>query len=208
NPGLIFGLLELLLGGNGKATLEVQRKLTEIETFLIQMLLRVILRDLSEAWKGVADIRFSAQSVVSEPAAVSVMAPTEAVVAVAIEVRIGSGSGVMNLAIPSIFIKRLRHKFDQLREIRRAESTVADQMHLGQLIQDTRVVLEACVLQQNISAGALLALNPGDLLLLDHPMERPVEALLNGSPKWLGNIVIAGEKLAFALDRSQVRRAD
>jgi flagellar motor switch protein FliM len=199
NSGLMFGLLELLLGGNGKVALNIHRKLTEIETYLIQMLMRVILRDLSEAWKGVASIRFSAESIVSEPQALTVLSPTEAVVAVAIEVRVGSSSGVMNLAIPSILIKRLRHKFDQLREIRRAESTVPDQAHLSQLIQDTRVVFEACIQEESISAGALLELKVGDLLLLDHPMDGPVNGFLNGCPKWLGSIVIAGDRLAFEL---------
>lgn len=206
NNALMFGLLELLLGGNGKATLDIHRKTTEIETYLIQMLMRVVLRDLSESWKSVADIRFAVQGLANEPQVMNVLAPAEAVVAIAIEVRVGSTSGLMNLAIPSIFIKRLRHKFDQLRQIRKAESTALDQVYVSELIQDTRLSFEACLTEESISTRALLELKVGDLLLLDHPMDRPVDGILNGCPKWLGNIVIAGDRLAFELQESQITR--
>jgi len=208
NTGLMFGLLELLLGGNGKATLDIQRKITDIEAHLIQMLMRVVLRDLSEAWKNVADIRFAVQSMASEPQMLHVLAPAEAVVAIAIEVRVGSISGLMNLAIPSIFIKRLRHKFDRLQQIRRAESTLLDQIHVSQLIQDARVLFEACLMEESISTRALLELQVGDLLLLEHPMDRPVDGILNGCPKWKGNIVITGETLAFELRECHTTRSE
>src|ERR1051325_10435543 len=62
NNSLMFSLIELLLGGNGKTTVQIQRKITEIEKTLIQTLMRVVLHDLGEAWKSVADIRFAVQS--------------------------------------------------------------------------------------------------------------------------------------------------
>jgi len=206
NNALVFGLLELLLGSNGKAALDIHRKITDIEAYLIQMLMRVVLRDLSESWKKVADIRFSVQSLANEPQTLHVLAPAEAVVTIAIEVSVGSASGLMNLAIPSIFIKRLRHKFDQLRQIRKAESSLLDQALFSRLIQDTRVSFEARLTEESISTQALLELKVGDLLLLDHPMDSPVDGILNGRLKWLGNIVISGDRLAFEMQESQPSR--
>ena len=197
NNSLMFSLIELLLGGNGKTTVQIQRKITEIEKTLIQTLMRVVLHDLGEAWKSVADIRFAVQSLASEPQLLHVLAPAEAVVVIAIDVRVGSSAGQMKLAIPSIFIKRLRHKFDQLRQARRAASTVEDQDHLGHLIQHASLVFEACMDGGTIPTRRLMELNVGDVLVLDHPVDREVSGRLNGVDKWFGRIVTKGEKLAF-----------
>jgi flagellar motor switch protein FliM len=204
NNALMFGLMELLLGSKGRATTAFQRKITEIEKNLIQTLMRVVLRDLSEAWKLVTDISFSVQSLASEPALLHVLSPTEAVIVIAIEVRVGTTSGLMNLAIPSIFIKRLRNKFDQLRQVRRAQSTERDQMLMARLIQDANATLEARIVAGSISTRTLVDLEADDVLILDHPVDRPVSGFLNGREKWFGMLVTRDEKFIFQLE--QVRK--
>jgi flagellar motor switch protein FliM len=199
NNALMFGLMELLLGSKGRATTSFQRKITEIEKSLIQTLMRVVLRDLSEAWKMVTEISFTVQSLASEPALLHVLAPAEAVIVIAIEVRVGSTSGLMNLAIPSIFVKRLRNKFDQLRQVRRAQSTERDQLVVAGLIQDATVALEARIEAGFIKTSTLLDLEPEEVLMLDHPVEQPVTGFLNGRKKWPGAIVTRDEKLLFEL---------
>src|SRR6185437_8627209 len=205
NNALMFGLMELLLGSKGRATTAFQRKITEIEKNLIQTLMRVVLRDLSEAWKLVTDISFSVQSLASEPALLHVLSPTEAVIVIAIEVRVGTTSGLMNLAIPSIFIKRLRNKFDQLRQVRRAQSTERDQMLMARLIQDANATLEARIVARSISTRTLVDLEADDVLILDHPVDRPVSGFLNGREKWFGMLVTRDEKFIFQLEEVRKR---
>jgi flagellar motor switch protein FliM len=205
NNALMFGLMELLLGSKGRATTTFQRKITEIEKSLIQTLMRVVLRDLSEAWKMVTDISFSVQSLASEPALLHVLAPAEAVIVIAIEVRVGSTSGLMNLAIPSIFIKRLRSKFEQLRQVRRAESTERDQLVVARLIQDASITFDARIMAGLIGTQTLVDLEPEDVLILDHPVERPVSGFLNGRQKWVGSVVTRDEKFVFQLSEAIVK---
>lgn len=205
NNALMFGLMELLLGSKGRATTTFQRKITEIEKSLIQTLMRVVLRDLSEAWKMVTDISFSVQSLASEPALLHVLAPAEAVIVIAIEVRVGSTSGLMNLAIPSIFIKRLRSKFEQLRQVRRAESTERDQLVMARLVQDASITLDARIVAGLIGTQTLVDLEPEDVLILDHPVDRPVSGFLNGREKWLGSVVTRDEKFVFQLSEKIVK---
>jgi flagellar motor switch protein FliM len=180
NLGLMFGLIELLLGSKGRSTLVVQRKITDIEKNLVQTLMRVVLRDLSDTWKSVADISFSVQSLASEPQLLQVLAPAEAVIVIAIEVRVGPISGLMNFAVPSIFIKRLRNKFDQLQQVRKTESTEEDQLHLAQLIQHANLTFDALIDGGRISTRTLFDLDVDDVLILDHPTDRVVSGRLNG----------------------------
>src|SRR5579872_5124133 len=135
NSSLIFPILEILLGGDGKLQFDGQREITEIEQVLLDGLFRLILRDLKEAWRFVAQIDFTIDTVETEPQFLQILAPTEAVVAVAIEIRIGDSTGMMNIAVPSIIIKMMRQKFDQQWLLRKAASTDLEQMRVMRLIQ-------------------------------------------------------------------------
>ena len=170
--------------------------------------MRVILRDLSEAWKSVADISFSVQSLASEPQLLYVIAPGEAVIVIAFEVRIGSTSGLMNLAIPSIFIKRLRHKFDQLQRIKKAESTENDQVHVAKLLEDATLTFQAEIEGGKIASRTLFNLEVDEIVILDHAVGRLVNGYLNGQEKWTGNVVLKDDQFAFVvkdLDKSSTR---
>lgn len=197
NPGLVFTFVEMLLGGGGKTAGNPQRKLTEIEKHLMQYLLRIVLQDLGEAWKTVADIRFAVQSLADEPQGFHILSPAEAVVAIGIEVRVASTTGMMNLAIPSIFIKRLRHMFDRLRQVHRAESKRRDQIHMAELLARVGVDLEVRLDGGTISTGTLLSLEAGDVLTLDYPLDRKVTALLNGEPKFWGDVELVGTAISL-----------
>ncbi len=199
NMGLMFSLLELLLGSKGQSAVPVvQRKITDIEKSLVQTLLKVVLRDLTEAWQSVADVSFQLQSLASEPQLLHVLAPAEAVIVIAIEVKIESTSGLMNLAIPSIFVKRLRTKLNLLRQVRKNESTNAEQLHIARLLQTATLNFEARIDAGRISTHDLLNLKLDDVLMLDHAEQGPVTGSLNGKDLCSGDMVMTEKgKLAF-----------
>jgi flagellar motor switch protein FliM len=199
NMTLMFTLIELLMGSKGRNSMAVQRKITDIEKSVMQTLMRVVLRDLSDAWTSVAKIDFAVQSLASEPQLMHVLAPAEAVIVIAVDVRIGNVSGLMNLAIPSIFIKRLRHKFDQLQTVRKASVSDVDQCRISRLIQDLTLRFSAMLDGGVINARTLVDLEPGNVLIFDHPVDRPVKATLNGCEKWSGRIVAKQNRLTFQI---------
>ncbi len=77
---------------------------------------------MHEAWTFVTPIDFSIENIETEPQFLQILIPTEAVVAVAIEIRIGDSIGMMNIAMPSIIIKMMRQKFDQQWTLRDAST--------------------------------------------------------------------------------------
>ena len=199
NNSLVFGLVELLLGSKGRQSAPVKRKITDIEKKLVQTLLRVVLRDLSDAWQAVEEISFTVQSLSSEPQLMHIMAPSEAVIVIAIEVKVGDTPGLMNFAVPALFIKRLRHKFEQLQQIRRAASSEADKLHIARLIQDAHLQLEIQIAGGTVTAKTLVNMGIGDVIVLEYPVSEHITGYLNGEEKWLGNLVTRGDKLAFEL---------
>jgi flagellar motor switch protein FliM len=194
---LMFTFMEVLMGSKGRSTGVRQRKITDIEKSIMTTLLRVILVDLREAWRAVAEIDFTVQSLASEPQLMHVLAPTEAVIVIAVDVRVGDATGLMNLAIPSNFIKRLRNKFDQLQRVKKAHSSEGDHVIVSEILQDVALTFKAYLDGGKIAATTLIDLEAGDVLVLDHGADKPMKASLNGEPKWEGYITSVGENLAF-----------
>jgi flagellar motor switch protein FliM len=200
SPALVFPLLEVLLCGDGKSMLGLRREITEIEQKLLDNLFRIILNDLKEAWQAVAPIEFTIHTVETEPQFLRVLAPTEAVVAVGIEIRIGDNVGMMNIAVPSIIAKMMRQKFDQQWSMRRTQSTEAEQAAMLTRIRPSQLGLDVRLRGPQLLARDLLRLAEGDVLSFDYPVDRPVECLVNGKLRFGGRIVETGGKRAFLVE--------
>lgn len=199
NSSLIFPILEILLGGDGKLQFSAQREITEIEQVLLDGLLRLILRDLREAWTFVTPIDFSIENIETEPQFLQILAPTEAVVAVAIEIRIGDSIGMMNIAMPSIIIKMMRQKFDQQWTLRKSASTDQEQVRVLNLIQTAELPSEVLLAGPQLLLRDLMNLEEGDVLSFEFPTARPLDLMLNGQRKYRGEIVNAGHRAAFRI---------
>jgi flagellar motor switch protein FliM len=194
---LMFTFMGVLMGSKGRTGAPLQRKITDIEKSIMQTLLRVVLLDLREAWRSVADIDFTVQSLASEPQLMHVLSPAEAVIVIAVDVRVGEVTGLMNLAIPSIFIKRLRNKFEQLQKVRKAHASEADHLIVAELLQDVGLEFKAYIDGGKIPTRTLVDLEPGDILMLDLGADKPMRASLNGEAKWEGYIASVQEDLVF-----------
>ncbi len=200
NSSIIFPILEILLGGNGKASATIQREITEIEQNLLEGLFRIILRDLKEAWKGVTSIDFGIESMETEPQFLQILAPSEAVVAIAIEIRIGETIGMMNIAMPSIIIKMMRQKFDQQWSVRKTESTSNEHIRIFDLIGGALMEAQVRLDGPSLLLKDMMAIKVGDVLTFDYPVEKPLDLTINGKLKFHGQIATVGNRLGFAID--------
>ena len=201
NPTLVFPILEMLLGGNAKATTKITREITEIEQSILERILGIILNDLCQAWHGVAPLDFSIQSQETAPQLLQILAPNEAVVAISIEVRIGENSGMMNIGIPSIVIKMLRQKFDQQWSVRKSKSTGEEQARVLRLIKTAKIHLDTRLQGPTLRASELLEMKAGDVLAFDYSIDRPVDLLINGKLKFRGSMGASGRKKAFLAEK-------
>src|SRR5215467_3524077 len=188
NPSLVFPLLEMLLGGNGKGG-TLARETTEIEQSILDTLFRIILHDLSLAWQIVANINFTVEGRETEPQLLQILAPNEAVVSISVEIRVGENTGLMNIGMPSIIIKMLRNKFDQQWSVRKSDSTVAEQTRMLNLLKPTNLHLDARLEGSTLRVQDLMSIEPGHILNFDHPLDRPVLLSVNGQNRYEGQLV-------------------
>lgn len=202
NPSIVFPIIEMLLGGSGRSNYKVEREITEIEQSILDGAVRIILHDLEEAWAPITAIKFTAEAQETEPSLLQILAPNEAVVAIAMEIRIGEISGMLNLGIPSIIIKMLRQKFHQQWSVRKSESNDDEQARVMRRLQPAAFTMDARLSGPSVSVGDMLNLKAGDVLAFDYPFGRPVNMFINGKLKFQGQIVAAGRKRGFRLDEA------
>jgi flagellar motor switch protein FliM len=203
NPSLVFPILEMLLGGSGSTSPSIQRDITEIEQKLLDGLFRIILGDLREAWKGVTAVDFTIEAMETEPQLLHILAPNEAVVAIAVEVRIGETVGMMNIAMPSIVIKMMRQKFDQQWSVRKTHASEAEQERVLRIVRGSALTLEGRLEGPTLTVEDLLGLGEGHLLSFDYPVGRAIELIVNGAPRFTGHIVAAGKKRGIQIETAR-----
>ncbi|MBV9264967.1 MAG: flagellar motor switch protein FliM [Acidobacteriaceae bacterium] len=201
SPSLVFPILEIILGGKGKSSDNRKREITEIEQHLLDTLFRIILNDLREAWKSVALINFKIETIATEPQMVQILSPTEAVVAIAIEIRIGDAAGTLNVAIPAINIKMIGQKFEQQWMLRKTDPTEAEQDRMMALLRQSAVTLDARLVGPRLTVRDLLDLEVGDCLKFDYRLEKRVDCLVNGTNKFKGQVIDCSNKRSFIVEQ-------
>jgi flagellar motor switch protein FliM len=202
SPSLVFPILEIILGGGkGRTTDTRKREVTEIEQHLLDTLFRIILNDLREAWKSVAVINFKIETIATEPQMVQILSPTEAVVAIAIEIRIGDASGTLNVAIPAINIKMIGQKFEQQWMLRKTDPTDAEQERMMALLREANVMLDARIIGPRLTVRDLVDLDIGDCLKFDYLVDRRIDCTVNGTPKLKGQVIDCNNKRAFIVEQ-------
>lgn len=201
-PASFFPILEMLLGGNGKEPQVFAREITDIEQRLVEMLLRVIVQDLREAWKMIAAIDFSVQNIEKEPQFLQILAPTEAVIAIGMELRAGDACGPLNIAIPSLAVKMMHLKFGQQWITRRTDPSIEDQEKMLRLLEPTETEIEIAHDGPTIRMDDLLAMRVDDVLLLELPEERPLICFVNGKDRFHGHMAQFSSKSVFVVDEA------
>ena len=159
-----------------------------------------MLQDLKAAWHAVTPMEFSIMARETEPQLLRILAPNEAVVAVSIEVRIGENTGMMNIGVPSIVIKMLRHKFDQQWSVRKSESTEEEMARMLRLVGPAMTHLDGRLAGPTLSVSDLMDLKEDDVLSFDYPVDRFVDLNISGKLKFRGHVVV-GRRQAGLPDR-------
>ncbi len=91
NPSLAFPVIDRLLGGKGEVISQT-RAVTEIEQQILEGFLKVVVDDLREAWKPLADLEMEIIGRETRPQLLQIVAPNEVVLAIVFHVQVGAAA--------------------------------------------------------------------------------------------------------------------
>jgi len=190
SPALTAPILDLVLGGNGRVKTELHREITEVEKTLLDGFFQIVTHELRETWRPVAAVSFAKSPIETSPQQSGRFVPTEAVVAIAMEFRIGENAGMINLVIPSITLKTMGQRFDQQWASHRSENPAIELGIKQKLARNLKLTLECEYSGESIRMQDFMNLAVGDVLALPG-FDETADILVNGTPKFRGSLSVS-----------------
>jgi flagellar motor switch protein FliM len=199
NPSLVLPLIDMILGGPGRPFTE-NRNLTEIELNVIEGVLKLVMRDLGEAWHPVMELEFYLEGKGTKSQMFQIVSPAEAVIVVHLEVKSGENAGMMNICIPSRILKMLRNKFDQQWNAPRQKVAVGGVAGvISEFLKPVPLALEGEICSSKLTMNDLLTVSVGDVIELNERIGDPILLCVGGIPKFKGKIIQRRGKRAFEI---------
>lgn len=205
SPLIVYPFVDRLLGGDNSNLFIPQRPLTSIEWRLVGRIVDRALEHLSEVWRNLVEAQFKAVENESNPQLVHIVAPTEVVVFITFEIKLGQTAGTMSLCVPFNTIESvLSHLTSQSWFYKPKPVTENQRKRLFRNLSKSKVNLTVFLGQTRIHLDDLRNLQPGDVIPLEKRVDEEMILQIEGRNKFAGRIGQFRRHRAFRL----TRRAD
>ena len=204
SPLIVYPIVDRLLGGTNSDLYIPQRPLTSIEWRLINRLVERALSHLSEIWRNLVDAHFQVVDVESNPQLVHIVAPTEVVVFITFEIKMGQCAGTMSMCIPFNTIESVLSKLTTQSWFGYKTKGASDVQQRRLMRNLTRSVVHATAYLgcTRVKLAELRDLRPGDLLHLDKRVTEDLIVQIEGRNKYAGSPGQIRGRRALRLRRS------
>lgn len=196
--GLLFPLLDLLLGGRGEP-IEHIRELTEIDEELFRSVTELIAGQLERAWK-VPAVSVSLLPSVKPVLTGQLFAMEERVVTLQFEIRLATAISEFALALPISFSSALVRSHTDAG--RRSEAGGSARFRFRERLLRCDMPLSIDLAELTVPLGDLIGIEVGSLLNLRAPVQAPIQLRTGGHPIFEATPVRKGEYKAAQLHRA------
>jgi flagellar motor switch protein FliM len=200
SPQLAFAIFDRLLGGSGAGTDKI-RELTDIEQIVIKRIVLKTLANVKEAWQTVVDLDPQFEALELNPAFTQIIPPSDMIVLLTLEARIGEAMGLMNICLPFVVLEPIVDRlnaqfwFARTSKFSTAESISAIQNRLLQ----TSVRVTAELGKARITVGELLGIVVGDVIQLEQSTNGLLPVRVGNNFKFLASPGLSGSKMAVQI---------
>ena len=199
DPAITFCMIDLLFGGRGVTATNKNRDLTDIEQSVMEGIIVRILANMREAWTQVIDLRPRLGQIETNPQFAQIVPPSEMVVLITLETKVGDEEGMMNFCIPYLTIEPIISKLSSqfwFSSVRRSSTT----QYLGTLKEklssvDMEVVAEIGTIP--LPVRDVLSLRTGDIVRLSNTkVGDPLTLSVGNKKKFFCQPGVVGKKMA------------
>ncbi|GHU89720.1 flagellar motor switch protein FliM [Spirochaetia bacterium] len=202
DPAISFSIIERLFGGPGEGTKNTH-ELTDIETSVMEGIIVRMLGNMREAWSQVIDLRPRLGQIDTNPQFVQIVPPTEMVVLVTLETKIGDVEGMMNFCIPYLTIEPIIGKLSAqfwYSSVRRG-ATTENLNVLKEKLSTVDVDVVAEIGRIQVPIKDVLSLQMGDVVRLNTRVEDTYSLNVGRKKKFLCRPGVIGKKMAVQITK-------
>jgi flagellar motor switch protein FliM len=203
DPSVTFTIIDRLFGGSGEGA-KLNRELTDIEHSVMEGVIVRILGNMREAWTQVIDLRPRLSQIETNPQFAQIVPPSEMVVLVTLETKVGEVEGMMNLCIPYMTIEPIVSKLSAqfwYSSVRRG-ATTENLNILKEKLSTVEIPVIAEVGHISIPVRDVLALRRGDVIrLYSVHVDDPMALNVGNKKKFLCRPGVIGKKMAVQITK-------
>lgn len=201
NTEIAFAFIDRVFGGEGKTNMK-PRVLTEIEEVVVKRFIDTAMRNLKEAWSNVVDFTPSLEATESNPQFTQIVPPSDMVVIVTIQMKVGDVEGMMNICIPYLVLEPVMSKLTTTFWVASSVTKDDDPKQVEILqnkLERTKVPLVVQLGEINITINEFLTLGFGDVLQMDTKVDDNLVCLVGHRPKFHCRPGTSGKKMAVQI---------
>lgn len=203
NTEIAFAFIDRVFGGEGKSGIKT-RVLTEIEEAVMKRFVEKATSHLKEAWANVVEFYPSLEATESNPQFTQIVPPSDMVVIVTIQMKVGEVEGMMNICIPYLVLEPVMSKLTTTFWVASSVSKDDDPEQvkiLQRKIERTKVPFLVEMGDINITINEFLTLGFGDVLQLDTKVDDELKCRIGRKAKFFCRPGTSGKKMAVQITR-------
>jgi len=186
SPAIAFPLIDRLLGGHGAAGQKI-RELTDIEQRIISTLIEEGLLFLKEAWVSMTEFYPEMLAVESNPMFVQIVPPSDMVLLLSLEAKVGDLTGVINVCYPYIVLEPiLTHLSQQFLFASSGKGATKDtRTAILDTLKEVSLDVEVQLGEAELTFGEALDLKPGDVIKLNTKIDSELNVSVSDRVKFM-----------------------
>jgi flagellar motor switch protein FliM len=184
---LLYGLVDSLFGGGEVPYTKIEGKdFTQIEIKIARRIVMAAIDDLEKAWAPVFPLRIHYSRTEINPQFVAVVPPSDVVISTTFDVELEKMSGSIKLVIPYSTLEPIKSKLSVGFQNEQLE---VDHIWINRIknqLLGTQVNVSCTLGSAWINLRDMMELAEGDIIILDHEANKPLNIMVEGVHKFRG----------------------
>lgn len=180
-----FAMIDRMLGGPGDP-LDKPRDFSEIERSIIDKVLAVCVQILREPWRNVVEIEPLLERVETNPQFAQIIAPSEMIAIVTLNIKIGEVEGLMNCCLPYFTLETVMDKLNTKYWFASMKENTEDSYGetLETAVRKVSMPIKAVLGKSTITVNDFVNLQSGDIIKLNTKIDNEMDIFVGNIKKF------------------------
>ena len=200
---ICFAIIDRVFGGQGENTVKA-RVLTEIEEAVIRRMFDKALQHLREAWANVVNFNPKMEAMESNPQFAQIVPPSDMVVIITLQTKIGPVEGLINICIPYLVLEPVMSKLTTTFWVSASANKEEHPEHQAMIERKLNKTYVPVIVQMgafDISLQEFLSLSYGDVLQMDTKVDDEFKCIVGNTTKFYCRPGTSGKKKAVQITK-------
>ena len=185
STNICYAMLDRMLGGSGQP-LEKSRDFSDIELTILQKVLVMFTQLMREPWKNVVEISPVLSRLETNPQFAQVIAPSDMIAIVTLNMKIGDVEGMINVCLPFFTLEDVMDKLNTKYWFSTMQENHDEhyEEYIESMIRRVDIPIKAVLGKSTISVNDFLNLQVGDCIRLDSRVDTDMNVYVGNIKKF------------------------